>query len=72
MALPGTKIEDVTEVYSHPIAIMQSKEYLDNYPAMKIINWSDTASSAQKIADEHLAHAAAIASEYAADCMVWK
>src|SRR5574344_1076388 len=23
MALPGTKIEDVTEVYSHPIAIMQ-------------------------------------------------
>ncbi len=67
MALPGTKIEDVTEVYSHPIAIMQSKEYLDNYPAMKIINWSDTASSAQKIADEHLAHAAAIASEYAAE-----
>jgi len=67
MVLPGTKIEDVTEVYSHPIAIMQSKEYLDNYPAIKIINWSDTASSAQKIADEHLAHAAAIASEYAAE-----
>lgn len=67
MALPGTKIEDVREVYSHPIAIMQSKDFLDNYPGMRLINWSDTASSAQKIADEQLVGTAAIASEYAAE-----
>ena len=67
MVLPGAKIEDIHEVYSHPIAIQQSKDFLDNYPDMKIINWSDTASSAQKIKEEKLTNAAAIASEYAAD-----
>lgn len=67
MALPGVKLEDITEVYSHPIAIMQSKDFLDNYPQIKAINWSDTASSAQKIAEEKLVHAGAIASEYAAE-----
>ncbi len=66
MALPGVNIDDITEVYSHPIAIMQSKDFLDSYPQIKAINWSDTASAAQKIADEKLTHAAAIASEYAA------
>lgn len=67
MVLPGTKIEDVREVYSHPIAIQQSKDFFDNYPTIKLINWSDTAASAQKIADEKLVHSAAIASEYAAE-----
>jgi len=67
MALPGTKMEDITEVYSHPIAIQQSKDFLDNYPKIKTINWSDTASSAQKIAEEKMTNAAAIASEYAAE-----
>ncbi len=67
MALPGTRIDDITEVYSHPIAIQQSKDFFDNYPNIKMINWSDTASAAQKVADEKLAHTAAIASEYAAE-----
>ncbi len=67
MALPGTKIEDIHEVYSHPMAILQSKDFLSNYPKMKIINWDDTASSARKIAEERLQNTAAIASEYAAE-----
>jgi len=67
MVLPGTKMEDVTEVYSHPIAISQSKEFFNDKPNMKLIEWSDTASSAQKIAEENLIHAAAIASEHAAE-----
>ena len=67
MALPGTKIEDISEVYSHPIAILQSKEFFNDFPKMKLIEWSDTASSAQKIAEEKLANTAAIASEYAAE-----
>ena len=67
LALPGTRIEDITEIYSHPIAIQQSKDFLDNYPKIKAINWSDTASAAKKVADEHLTHTAAIASEYAAE-----
>lgn len=67
MALPGTSIEDITEVYSHPIAIAQSKEYFADKPNMKLIEWSDTASAAEKIAIEKLEHAAAIASSYAAE-----
>ncbi|MCQ2608817.1 MAG: prephenate dehydratase [Bacteroidales bacterium] len=67
MVLPGVKIEDVKEVYSHPIAIQQSKDFLDRYPNVRTINWADTASSAQKIAEEKLTHAAAIASEGAAE-----
>lgn len=67
MVLPGTKMSDITEVYSHPIAIAQSKEFFDKKSNMKLIEWSDTASSAKKIADEKLTHAAAIASEYAAE-----
>jgi prephenate dehydratase len=50
MALPGTTIETIREIYSHPIAIQQSMEFLSNYPHIKLIEWSDTASSAQKIA----------------------
>ncbi len=67
MTLPGTKINDITEVYSHPTAILQSKEFFNSYPEMKLIEWPDTASSAKKIADEKLVNTAAIASEYAAE-----
>ncbi|MDR0941179.1 MAG: prephenate dehydratase [Bacteroidales bacterium] len=67
MVMPGTNIKQIKEVYSHPIAIQQSGEFLNNYPEIKLIEWSDTASSAQKIAEEKLTTAAAIASEYAAE-----
>lgn len=66
MALPGTKIQDIVEVYSHPIAIAQSQEFFTDKEHIKLIEWSDTASSAEKIAKENITHAAAIASEYAA------
>ena len=66
MALPGTKIQDIVEVYSHPIAIAQSSEFFADKEHIKLIEWSDTASSAEKIAREKLVHVAAIASEYAA------
>ncbi|HRS19898.1 MAG TPA: prephenate dehydratase, partial [Bacteroidales bacterium] len=67
MALPGTTIETIREIYSHPIAIQQSMEFLSNYPHIKLIEWSDTASSAQKIATEQLHNTGAIASKYAAE-----
>lgn len=66
MTLPGVKLEDLTEVYSHPIALQQSQDYFNDKSQIKLIKWSDTASSAQKIAKEKLTHAGAIASEYAA------
>lgn len=67
MALPGQRIEDITEVYSHPIAIQQSAVFFRQYPKMKLIESVDTALSAKDIRDNKLFGAAAIASELAAE-----
>lgn len=67
MALPGTKIGNITEVYSHPMAILQSGDFFSSYSDIKLVEWSDTASSARKIADEKLLNTGAIASKYAAE-----
>lgn len=67
MALPGTQIEDVREVYSHPVAIHQSKVFFDKYPYMKLIESEDTALSAKMVREHNMLGAAAIASAAAAE-----
>jgi prephenate dehydratase len=67
MALPGQKIEDIEELYSHPIALLQCMEYLKEYPKIKIIEYKDTAGAAQRIKEENLYKVAAIASEKASE-----
>ena len=66
VALPGTKIEDIKEVNSHPIALMQCAEFLDTMPFAKIVEKEDTAGSAQWIAENHLEGHAAICGKLAA------
>lgn len=66
MALPGQTIEDIREVYSHPIAIQQSAVFFTKYPRMKLIESIDTALSAKDIRDNNLSNTAAIASSLAA------
>lgn len=66
MVLPGTKLSDVKQVYSHPMAIHQCREFLNQYP-FKIIEKDDTALSAQEIKELNLKDVAAIASKTAAD-----
>ena len=65
-ALPGQKIEDIAEVNSHPIALMQCKVFLDTMPGVKIVEVDDTAGAARTIANKQLMGHAAICSEYAA------
>lgn len=65
-ALPGQKIEDIAEVNSHPIALMQCKVFLDTMPGVKIVEVDDTAGAARTIANNRLMGHAAICSEYAA------
>lgn len=61
MVLPGGKKEDVQVIYSHPIAIRQCAEYLEeNFPGIKLIENQDTAASGKLISEEKLPHAAAI------------
>ena len=65
MALPGQKIEDITEVFSHPMAILQCQEFFEEYHHIKLIELIDTAESAQRIQNNQMWGKAAIASELA-------
>lgn len=63
---PGVKLEDIREVHSHPMAILQCIDYLEKYN-WKLVETEDTALSAKLIHQKHHKHAAAIASKLAAD-----
>ncbi len=67
VALPGQSVEDIGEVYSHPMAILQCQDYFDQYPGIRLIESMDTALSAKKIRDENQKGIGAIASYLAAE-----
>ena len=66
-ALPGQTIDDIEEVYSHPIALMQCEDFLDEHRHLKAIESEDTALSAKEIADNKIPRRAAICSTLAAE-----
>jgi prephenate dehydratase len=65
LALPGTKLEDVRVVSSHPQALAQCDEYLAELGA-ELVPVYDTAGAAKRIAEERFVGEAAVASERAA------
>ena len=65
-ALPGQSIESLTEVNSHPMALMQCENFLHHPPNMKMVEKNDTAGSACEIAEKQLMGHAAICGKYAA------
>ncbi|MFT5761321.1 MAG: prephenate dehydratase [Polaribacter sp.] len=67
MALPGQKIEDITEVCSHPMALLQCKEFFKKYPQIKLVEDFDTAEVAKIISQKKLLGVAAIAPKIAAE-----
>lgn len=66
-ALPGQKLEDIKEVTSHPMALMQCDDYLDTMPWAKVVEHEDTALAAKDISHGNLHGVAAICSSYAAE-----
>ena len=66
MALPGTTLDDITEVESHPMALQQCHNFLDTHPAWRLVESEDTALSARNVAQRGDKNVAAIASESAA------
>lgn len=66
-ALPGQKLEDIKEVTSHPMALMQCDDYLDSMPWVKVVEHEDTALAARDISDSNQLGVAAICSSYAAE-----
>lgn len=67
MALKGQDISDIKEVWSHPMALLQCKEFFKNHPQIKLVEDVDTAEVAKRIAKENLKGIAAIAPKIAAD-----
>lgn len=66
LALPGETKDSINEVSSHPMAIQQCIDFLEQNPHMRIVESVDTALSAKKIAEEELRGKAAIGSSLAA------
>ncbi len=64
MALPNQTKEDIKEVWSHPLAILQSENYLDQYP-WEVIKKQDTATCAKTIYQKKLKGVGALASPLA-------
>lgn len=67
VAMPGQELESIKEVYSHPIALMQIRNFLDDHKFLKAVEWDDTASSAKMIAREQCMGKAGVCSEWAAE-----
>ena len=66
-ALPGQTIDQLTEVNSHPMALMQCEQYLLRHPNLKMVETSDTAGSAQYIAENQVKGHAAVCGRYTAE-----
>lgn len=66
VALPGTKLEDITEVRSHYMAINQTRQFFRRYPDIRLVESESTAISMRQIAEKQLTNIGAIGGEYSA------
>ncbi|HTI12160.1 MAG TPA: prephenate dehydratase [Puia sp.] len=64
---PGVKLEDIREVHSHYMALLQCVDFLEKHPNWKLVETEDTALSAKHLQQHRSKHIAAIASSLAAD-----
>lgn len=62
LALPGVKLEDITEIYSHQQAIGQCSRFLEGLKGVKVIPCDNTAAAAKLVGESGNRHAAAISS----------
>ena len=62
LAKPGTKIENITEIYSHEQAINQCSDFLSSHPNIKIIPVENTAVAASMVAQSSRKDIAALSS----------
>lgn len=67
MGLKGQRIQDIKEVWSHPMALLQCRKFFRNRPDIKLIEEKDTAEVARRIQSNNIQGVGAIASKMAAD-----
>ncbi len=51
--LPEDDWDTITEIHSHPVALMQCRRFLEQHPSMKLVEGEDTAGSAKMIARQN-------------------
>ncbi|MFN8325361.1 MAG: prephenate dehydratase [Flavobacteriaceae bacterium] len=66
MVLNGQKLEEIQEVHSHPMALLQCMDFLKKHPNIKLVEDKDTAETAKRIHQNQLKNIAAIGSKVAA------
>lgn len=66
MALKNQTIDDISEVWSHPMALLQCKEFFKKYSHIKLVEDVDTAEVAKRISQNKIKGVAAIAPKIAA------
>ena len=67
MVFPGINMEDLKFVSSHPMALLQCKNFLMKYPHITLVEEKDTADVAKQISEKKIKNTAAIASIEAAE-----
>lgn len=60
MCLSEDDWSTITEVNSHPVALMQCRDFLSSHPEFKVVEAEDTAGAAEMISRKHLRGHAAI------------
>lgn len=65
MALHGQVLSEIQEVYSHPIALLQCKDFFEAHPHIKLVEDTDTAEVARRISEGRLQGVGAVAGEVA-------
>ena len=66
MCLPEDDWDTLSEVNSHPVALMQCYRFLKNHPGLRVVEDDDTAGAAKHISSRHLKGHAAICHKDAA------
>jgi prephenate dehydratase len=63
---PGVKLRDVRQVFSHPVALDQCRDFFRKYRDLEPVAFYDTAGSVKHVVEGNLRHAAGIAGREAA------
>ena len=66
IAAPGVKISALRQVYSHPVALEQCREFFRAHPRIQPMPFYDTAGAVKHVIANHLSDAAGIAGDQAA------
>ncbi len=67
LAMPGVKMDDITEIYSHEQAIGQCSHFLEGLNGVRVIPCDNTAVAAKMVSERGDRHAAAISSHACAE-----